>query len=313
MPFPIFAAMALNSALQIAGGNKASSAQEDAANQAGAFAQQAYDYTRNSNLPYTNLGSQAANTLGSVYGYAPSDPASIGYGNSPFLQSDYQKLAALFPQVRSAANWSDINWAAHGGKPQLTAGVEDFIAANWNAIRPAANFQDINWNASSGYSGGAPIGYKPPEPTATAMPGTANYESFFASPDYQFRQQQGTKNINNWLGARGGAFSGNALKALTEFNSGLASGEFGNWFNRQMGLTGVGQTASSQNSAAGTNNAALSGAAAMAAGDARASGVMNTTNSLQNALYDSYDILNRRRSGAGGNRNYWNWYSANGG
>jgi hypothetical protein len=311
MPFPIFAAMAINSALQAAGGKSAASAQEDAANQAGALSRQAFDYTRSANLPYTNLGSQAANTLGSVYGYSPSDPASIGYGNSPFLQSDYQKLSALFPQIRSAANWNDINWDVIGGKPQLTAGVEDFISANWRAIRPAANFQDINWNAGTGYSGGTPIGYKPAE--RTGMPGVSNYEAFFASPDYQFRQQQGTKNINNWLAARGGGFSGNALKALTEFNSNLASGEYGNWFNRQLGLTNMGQNANAQNSAAGTNSAALSGAAAMAAGDARASGVMNTTNSLQNTLYDSYDILKRRRNGTDGNRDYWNWYAGNGG
>jgi len=125
----------------------------------------------------------------------------------------------------------------------------------------------------------------------------SNYESFFASPDFQFRQQQGDKNINNWFAARGGAQSGNALKALTEYNSNLAAGEFGNWFNRQLGLTGVGQTANAQNAAAGTNNAALAGNAAMAAGDARASGILNTTNTLQNALYDTYDILNRRRGG----------------
>lgn len=295
MPFPVIAAMAINAALGAAGGKSAANAQENAAAQAGALANRAFDYTRTANQPYTNLGSQAANALGSVYGYAPTDPEAMGYGNSPFLQSDYQTLSALFPQIRSAANWSDINWAAHGGKPQLTDGVENFISSNWSAIRPAANFQDINWNASTGYSGGTPIGYQAPEaPAATPV---GNYESFFASPDFQFRQQQGDKNINNWFAARGGAQSGNALKALTEYNSNLAAGEFGNWFNRQLGLTGVGQTANAQNAAAGTNNAALAGNAAMAAGDARASGILNTTNTLQNALYDTYDILNRRRGG----------------
>lgn len=301
MPFPVIAAMAINAALGAAGGKSAANAQENAAAQAGALANRAFDYTRTANQPYTNLGSQAANALGSVYGYAPADPTAMGYGNSPFLQSDYQWLASNWGKVRD----SDVFGAGASGPwswmndPSQMAGLspeaQAFVTSNWSAIRPAANFQDINWNASTGYAGGTPIGYQ--APAAPAATPVSNYESFFASPDFQFRQQQGDKNINNWFAARGGAQSGNALKALTEYNSNLAAGEFGNWFNRQLGLTGVGQTANAQNAAAGTNNAALAGNAAMAAGDARASGILNTTNTLQNALYDTYDILNRRRGG----------------
>lgn len=262
MPFPILAAIGINAATRILGGKKASDAQKDAASGAAALSNKVYDYTRQANTPYTNLGAQAAGTLSSLYGYGGGDPAQQSYGDSPFQQSDYQALSSIFPQVRSAANWSDINWDALGGKPQLSDGVENFIASNWGAIRPAANFGDINWNASAGWNGGAPIG-------ASAAPSSGqmsapNYEAFVASPDYQFRQQQGMKNIGNYFGARGGAFSGNALKALTEYNSNLAAGEFGNWFNRQFNMMGAGQNANAQNANAGTNNASLAGNAMMA-------------------------------------------------
>jgi hypothetical protein len=288
MPFPILAAIGINAATQILGGKKASDAQKDAAASASALSNKVYDYTRQANAPYTNLGAQAAGTLSSMYGYGGSDPSQAAYGNSPFLQSDYLTLASLFPKVRSAANWNDINWSAIGGKPQMSEGVENFIASNWGAIRPAANFSDINWNAGTGWAGGTPIGGNKGQVNQPAPMSAPNYEAFFASPDYQFRQQQGMKNIGNYFGARGGAFSGNALKALTEYNSNLAAGEFGNWFNRQFDMMGAGQTANAQNANAGTNNASLAGNAMMARGDARASGLLNTTSALQNALYDGY-------------------------
>lgn len=119
--------------------------------------------------------------------------------------------------------------------------------------------------------------------------------AFQASPDYAFRRSEGERGIGGSFAARGGAFSGNALKALSEYNSNLASGEFGNWWNRQAGVAGVGQNSASQagqqgiNSANalgqfGANAAGNIGNSLMAAGDARASGVMGQANSLSNSL-----------------------------
>lgn len=87
-----------------------------------------------------------------------------------------------------------------------------------------------------------------------------------ADPGFQFRQQQGEQAINRAASAAGRYDSGRALKDLTEFNSGLASQEFGNAFNRwdlQQGnrynrlanLAGVGQTANQQLQQAGQNYA----------------------------------------------------------
>lgn len=57
----------------------------------------------------------------------------------------------------------------------------------------------------------------------------ADYE---ADPGYQFRLDQGNKAINNSAAARGGLLSGATLKAITEYNSGAASQEYGNAVNR---------------------------------------------------------------------------------
>lgn len=55
---------------------------------------------------------------------------------------------------------------------------------------------------------------------------------FYASPDYEFRRSEGLRDSKNYLNNTYGLGSGNALKALTEFNSNLAAGEFGDYVNR---------------------------------------------------------------------------------
>jgi hypothetical protein len=135
-----------------------------------------------------------------------------------------------------------------------------------------------------------------PSPQAGASPQVAqggsptnalaapDYSAFFKSPDYTFRRDEGLKGIERTAAARGGAFSGNALKALNEFNSNLAAGEFGNYFNRQAALAGIGQTATAQTNQAGLITANQTGNALQNQGDARASGVAGSYNAWGNAL-----------------------------
>lgn len=135
---------------------------------------------------------------------------------------------------------------------------------------------------------------------------TANFQ---ASPDYAFRQSQGMQGIERSASARGGAFSGNALKALASYNSNLASGEFGNWWNRQAGLAGVGQAATNTTTQAGLITSGNISNNLLQQGDARASGIINQGNQISGAL--------NSLAGAGGyflgNRgNYGNGYVTSG-
>jgi hypothetical protein len=66
---------------------------------------------------------------------------------------------------------------------------------------------------------------------------------FSKSPDYAFRAGEGEKAINRAAGVGGSPYSGATLKALTGFNSNLASGEFGKAFDRLMGITTLGANA----------------------------------------------------------------------
>lgn len=121
--------------------------------------------------------------------------------------------------------------------------------------------------------------YKPGQQTPST-----DYSAFYQSPDYEFRRTEGNRGIEQSAAARGGAFSGNALKALNQYNSNLASGEFGNWWNRQASLAGIGQTATNTLANAGQSSANAIGSALSSAGDSRASGIAASTNAWGNAL-----------------------------
>lgn len=110
--------------------------------------------------------------------------------------------------------------------------------------------------------------------------------NFLASPSYNFRRTEGTRDLGNTWAARGGAFSGNALKALDTFNSGLASTEFGNWWNQQAGLAGLGQTATQATDTAGAQKASNVGNALMYQGNARASGITGAGDALSGLSTD---------------------------
>jgi len=125
-------------------------------------------------------------------------------------------------------------------------------------------------------------------------------------PGMQFRLQQGEQGINRAATASGSRYSGATLKALARFNSGLASQEFGNAynrfksdtgdrFNRLSGLAGTGQTAVNQTGQAGQNaygtianmgaqNVANQGNSMQNAAAARASGYVNTGNAITGTI-----------------------------
>lgn len=86
---------------------------------------------------------------------------------------------------------------------------------------------------------------------------------FTAEPGYEFRRSEGMRGIEQQAAARGLLGSGSTLRDLTEYNSGLASQEYGNSynrfnadrdrrFNRLSGVAGTGQTATRDIGAQGT-------------------------------------------------------------
>ena len=127
---------------------------------------------------------------------------------------------------------------------------------------------------------------------------------FQADPSYAFRQQQGQDAIQSSAAAQGGLLSGATLKALTQYNSNLASQEYGNAFNRWQStdnnnyerfnadqtnrynrlsnLVGIGQNAAAQVGNAGAQTAQAIANNTMAGANALAAGQIGSANAWTN-------------------------------
>lgn len=83
----------------------------------------------------------------------------------------------------------------------------------------------------------------------------AAMQQFQASPDYNFRLNEGARALTARNAALGIQDSGAAQRSALQYGQGLASSEYGNWANRLASLAGVGQTAANTNAQIGQNYA----------------------------------------------------------
>lgn len=97
---------------------------------------------------------------------------------------------------------------------------------------------------------------------------------------YQNIQAIGTRGLERTAAARGGAFSGNALRELQGFNV----NNYNTWWNQQAGLAGIGQNATNSTAMAGQNKANNVSNNLIGAGDARASGIAGQANAWSGAI-----------------------------
>lgn len=112
----------------------------------------------------------------------------------------------------------------------------------------------------------------------------ANFDAFYNSPDYRFALEQGEQSVLRNRAALGGLASGNTLAELNRFGQGLASQQFGNFYNRLAGLAGIGQSATNSVAGYGAQSAGNIGNLMAAQGDARASGIASQANIWGNTL-----------------------------
>ena len=138
-----------------------------------------------------------------------------------------------------------------------------------------------------------------------------------ADPGYQFRLQQGNNALNNMAAATGNLNSGRALKDAIAYNSGQASQEYGNaynrfntdqtnQYNRLAALAGMGQSSASslagvsQNYANQVGNNLAQGANAQAAGAVGQSNAINQGIGTAGNALGGYFMGQPRQSGYSG-------------
>lgn len=278
------------------GAKDAARAQARGADAATAETARQYDQTRRDFAPYRTAGAGALNQLTRLFGI----DTSVGGGNAE-VNTDYGIGAGAVPTVNSQLYQSDPAYRAAwdqvlAEQKQLDprgfyhkAQEHDAALINEKLAKYSAQFRDAN---------------KPAE-GAPGTAGTPDMSGFFTSPGYQFRRDEGMRGIERTAAARGGAFSGNALRALTDFNSNIASGEFGQYVNQLAGIAGTGQTATSQTAAFGADAANSASRNALFSADARASGIIGQSNAIGQGVSDlaglyGYYKNNRVPAGYGG-------------
>lgn len=161
----------------------------------------------------------------------------------------------------------------------------DTSQGNINAAKP--NYQPyLDAGSGATYSLGKLLGIGP-----NGQSQTPDYSGFYNSPDYAFAQQQGELGIERGANARGINLSGGTLKDLSSFNSGLATQQYGNYYNKLMALSGQGENAATGfgNLATGqatniTNSANGIANTTQAAGQAQASGIVGGANAVTGSL-----------------------------
>ena len=111
-----------------------------------------------------------------------------------------------------------------------------------------------------------------------------DFSSFKESPDYQFAFDQGMQALDRSAAARGSLYSGGHQADLMQFGQGLASQQYGNYYNRLAGLAGVGQQTAGQIGEFGAQNASTQANCAIGGANARASSYGQQANAWGNAL-----------------------------
>lgn len=154
-----------------------------------------------------------------------------------------------------------------------------------------------------------------------------NQDQFKASPGYDFRLSQGVQAAERSAAARGLLGSGATMKAVQRYGEGLASSEYNNWFNQNLGLAGLGQNAVNNTVNAGQNATNNITNLYQSNGNARASSYANTGSSINQGINNALSAYLYSRGGGFGNQpigavgpygtppyagNVWNGYASNG-
>lgn len=261
---------------------KAANAQGKAADAGIAEQQRQFDTSLALQAPQRQIGNSATNALARMLGLPEFSQEQENFRQG--LDANGNSLTSLV------------------GDTELPLEGRTFVQKGKGIYDVLYNGQDVGDLVPGGPNGrfvasGAPI----PQPQMQSVPGkmadskismnptgtpgvAAPNADFFASPDYAFRRSEGNRDIQSQFAARGGAQSGNALRALAEFNSNLASSEFGNRFNRLASLAGFAQQANSQGAQNAINTGRGVAAGLQDAGNARASGVAGRNEALQQGI-----------------------------
>lgn len=100
---------------------------------------------------------------------------------------------------------------------------------------------------------------------------SGDFSSFRESPDYRFAFDQGQQGLDRGAAARGGLYGGGHTADTIKFGQGMASQQYGAFYDRLASMAGIGQSTARGLGSLGAGMASQIGANYRGAADARAS------------------------------------------
>ena len=71
-----------------------------------------------------------------------------GEQTGPFTREEARALREIWPKIREAENFADIDWRSVGlARAPGDRDAREFMASQWDSLKRAARFDDIDWGA----------------------------------------------------------------------------------------------------------------------------------------------------------------------
>lgn len=263
----IVAGSVITAGASVASSRQASrTAARGASNATGENARQ-FDLIRRDTAAQRALGAGATGLLGRLYGISTADPTSR-LGPQAFKSGEVQTMLKEGKSIDDILKLGVLTGNLTGSKVRHLMNAYGLSADDIHRLQNGVFSDDANGQAPA--------------------TGTPDMSAFFESPDYRFNLAEGEKALDRSLLARGRGLSGAAVKEGTRYASGMASNEFGNFFNRLTTLAGLGSAANNTSAQAGLttagNNANIFANAANQRASAYTQGAQGVNNSIQGGL-----------------------------
>jgi hypothetical protein len=149
-----------------------------------------------------------------------------------------------------------------------------------NQIARLLGLGHLNYGTEAVGSGQGPSNFALLDGSNAAEDQKNAFAEWEKDPGYQWRMDEGIRARDRSAASKGMLLSGAQNKAITNWGQGLASEEYGNYFNRLAALSGIGETAANQGASINADSASKAGLYTTQAGQARQSGY----NALASAL-----------------------------
>lgn len=259
---------------------KAAKAQQQAADKQIALQQKIYDETTQRYAPYLDAGTNAL----AAYNY------ELGLGPRPMVGGSAPAIETVVTPGTGSTRQQYYDTSGDHGPPTGRLSFRTVPGSpSVTSYRVGGN-QFAALDEAQAWANANPVGGTP-------------YGGFQKTPGYDFRLNQGLDAVQSSAAARGGLYSGAAMRDLNKYGQDYATGEYNNYMNRLAGMTDTGMAAAGNQANAGANMGANVGAAYAAQGNAAAAGSIGMGNAINSGITNALGYMTYQNMMGGGGLN----------